>query len=61
MHVVGKPEGKKPLGRPKRMRESNLKMDVRKIESGGMKWILLALERNQWRALLNMVRNFRFP
>jgi hypothetical protein len=55
--LVGKPEGKRPLGRPGRRWVDNIKMDLRKIEWGGMDWIVLA----QWRALVNTVMNLRVP
>jgi hypothetical protein len=50
--LVGKPEGKRPLGRPRRMWEDNIKMDLREIGWGGMEWIDLAQDRDQWRALV---------
>jgi hypothetical protein len=59
--LVGKPEGKRPLGRPRRKWEGNIKMDVREIEWGGMDWIDLAQDRDQWRALVNTVMNLRVP
>jgi hypothetical protein len=60
--LVGKPERKRPLGRPRRKREdNNLRMDLREIGSGGMDWIDLAQDRNQWRALVNTVMNLRVP
>jgi hypothetical protein len=52
--LAGKPEGKSPAGRPGR-REDNIKMDLRKTECGGMEWIDLAQDRDQWRALVNTV------
>jgi hypothetical protein len=58
---VGRPEGKKPLGRPRRRWVDNIKMDLRKIGWDGMDWIDLAQERDQWRALVNMVMNIRVP
>jgi hypothetical protein len=56
--LVGKVEGKRPLGRPRRRWEDNIKMDLRKIGWGGMDWIDLAQDRDQCRALVNMVMNF---
>jgi hypothetical protein len=57
---VGKPERKRPLGRPRRMWEDN-KMVLREIELGGMDWIDLAQDRDQWRAVVNTVMNLRDP
>jgi hypothetical protein len=59
--LVRKPEGKRPVGRPKRRWVDNIKMDLRAIEWGGMDWIDLAQNRGQWRALGNMVMNLRAP
>jgi hypothetical protein len=59
--LVGKPEGKRPLGRPKRRRVDNIKMDLREIGWGGMDRIDLAQDRDQWRALVNTVMNLRVP
>jgi hypothetical protein len=58
---VGKPEGKKPLGRPRRRPEDDIKMDLREIEWGSMEWIDLAEDMDQWRALVNTVMNLRVP
>jgi hypothetical protein len=58
---VGKPEGKRPFGRPRYRRVDNIKMDLRAIGWGGMKWIDVAQDRNQWRVLVNTVMNLRFP
>jgi hypothetical protein len=58
---VGKPEGKRPLGIPRRRWEDNIKMDLREIGCGGMDWIDLAQDRDQWRALVNTVMNPRVP
>jgi hypothetical protein len=52
--LVGKPEGKRPLGRPRRRWEDNIRMDLREIGWGGMDWIDLAQDRDQWRALVNL-------
>jgi hypothetical protein len=57
--LVGKPGGKRPLGRPKRRWEDNIKIDHREIGWGGMDWIDLAQNRDQWRALVNTVMNLR--
>jgi hypothetical protein len=59
--LVGKPEGKRPLGRPRDRWEDNIKVDLREIEWGGMHRIDLAQDRDQWRALVNTVMNFRVP
>jgi hypothetical protein len=58
--LVGKPEGKRPLGRP-RHSWNNIKMDVREMGWGGMDWIDLAQDRDQWRALVITVMNLRVP
>jgi hypothetical protein len=58
---LGKPEGKRPLGRPRRRWEDNIKMDLREKGWGGMDWIDLAEDRNQWRTFLYTVMNFRVP
>jgi len=59
--LVGKPEGKSPLGRARRRWEDNIKMDLHQMECVGMDWIELAQERNKWRALVNAVMNLRVP
>jgi hypothetical protein len=56
--LVGKPEGKRPLGGPKPRWVDNIKMDLREEEWGGMDWIHLAQDREQWRALVNTVMNW---
>jgi len=56
--LVGKPEGKRPLGRPKRRWEDNIKIDLREVGVGG-DWMELAQNRDRWRALVNTVMNFR--
>ena len=58
--LVGKPEGKKPLGRPRRRWEDNIKMDPREVGGGG-DWMELAQNRDRWRALVNTVMNLRVP
>jgi hypothetical protein len=55
--LVGKPEGKRPLGRPKHRWEDNIKMDPREIRWNVMNWINLPPNRDLWRALVNTVRN----
>jgi hypothetical protein len=57
--LVGNLEGKRPLGRPRRRRVDNIKMDLRDIGWGGLDQIDLAQDRDQWRALMNMVMNLR--
>jgi hypothetical protein len=59
--LVGKPEGKRPLGRPRRRWVNSIKMDLREIGWDGMDWIDLDQDRGQWRALVNTVMNLRFP
>jgi len=59
--VVGKPEGKTPLGRPRRRWEDNIKMDLQELGYGGVEWIELAKDRDRWRALVNAVMNTRVP
>ena len=59
--LVGKPEGNRPLGRPRRRWEDNIKMDLQ--EAGGSRgdWMVLAQDRGKWRALVGTVRDFQFP
>ena len=59
--LVGKPEGKRPLGRPRRRWENNIKMDLQKVEGGRGDWMELAQDRYRWRALVGKVRDFRVP
>jgi hypothetical protein len=58
---VGKLEGTRPLGRPRRRWEDNIKMDLREVGWGGMDWINLAQDRDKWRALVSAVMNLRVP
>jgi len=58
--LVGKPEGKRPLGRPRRRWEDTIKMDLRELGGGG-DWMELVQDRDRWRAFVNTVMNFRFP
>ena len=57
--LVGKPEGKRPLGRPRRRWEDNVKMDLQEMGEGGGDWKELAQDRDRWRALVKRVMNFR--
>jgi len=59
--LVGKPEGKRPFGRPGRRWEDNIKMDLQEVGYGGMDWIELAQYKDRWRALVKAVMNFRVP
>jgi hypothetical protein len=59
--LVGKPEGKRPIGRTRRRWEDNIRIDLREIGWGGMDWIDLAQDRGQWRALVNTVMKLRVP
>ena len=58
--LVGKPEGKRSLGRPRRRWEDNIKMDLQEVGGGG-DWVELTQDRDWWRALVNMVTNLRVP
>jgi hypothetical protein len=59
--LVGRPEGKRPLGRSRHRREDNIKMDLGEIGIDGTNWIRLAQDRVQWRAFVNTVMNLRVP
>jgi hypothetical protein len=59
--LVGKPEGKRPLGRPRRRWEDNIKMALREIEIDEANWIRLAQDRVQWQDFVNTVMNLRVP
>jgi hypothetical protein len=59
--LVGKPERKRPLGRPRHRWEGNIKMDLQEVGCGGMDWIELAQDRDRWRALVNAVVKLRVP
>jgi hypothetical protein len=57
--LVGKPEGKRPLGRPRRRWEDGIRIDLRETDLGGVDWIRLAQDRDQWRAAVSAVMNLR--
>jgi hypothetical protein len=59
--LVGKPEGKRPLGRPGHRWEDNIKMVLQEVGRGGMDWIELAQDRDSWRALVTVLMNVRVP
>ena len=59
--LLGKPEGKRPLGRPRRKLENNIKMELQEVGGGRGDWMELAQDRDGWRALVGTVRNFRVP
>jgi hypothetical protein len=59
--LIGRPEGKRPLERPRRRREDNIKMDLRELGINGANWIQLAQDRVQWRACVNTVIDIRVP
>ena len=58
---VGKPEGKRPLGRSRLTWKDNIKLELQEVGCGGMDWIELARDRKRWRALVNAVMNLRIP
>ena len=59
--LVGKPEGRRPLGRPRHRWEDNIKIDLQEVGCGGMDWIKLTQDRDRWRAIVNAVMNLRVP
>ena len=59
--LVGKPGGKRPIGRPRRRWEDNIKVDLQEVGCGGLDWIELAQNEDRWRVLVNAVMNFRVP
>ena len=59
--LVGKPEGKRPLGRPRRRWEDSINMDLQEVGGGHEDWMELAQDRDRWRALVGMVRDFQVP
>jgi len=58
---VGKPEGRRPLGRPRRRWEDNIRMDLREVGCGRVDWMELAQDRDRWLALVSAVLNLRVP
>jgi hypothetical protein len=58
---VGRPEGRRPLGRPRHRWEDNIEMDLQNVGWGAMDWIELAEDRDSWRALVNAVMNLQIP
>jgi len=59
--LVGKPEGRRPLGRPKHRRADNIRMDLQAVACGYMEWIGLTQDRESWRTHLSAVMNIRVP
>jgi len=59
--LVRKPEGRRPLGRPRHRCEDNIKMDLQELGMNGMNWIALAQDTDRWRPLMNAVTNFQVP
>jgi len=59
--LVGKPEGKRPLRRPRRRWEDNIKMDIQEVGGGRGEWMELTQDRDRWQALVGTVRDFRVP
>jgi hypothetical protein len=59
--LVGKPEGKRPLGRPRRRWEDNIRMDLQEVGCGCVDWTGLSQDRDRWRALVSAVTNLRVP
>ena len=59
--LVGKSEGKRPLGRPRRRWEDNIRMNLQEVECSSVDWIDLAQDRDRWRALVSAVMNLRVP
>ena len=59
--LVGKPEGKRPLGRPRRRWDDNIKMDLEEVGRGCVDWMELAQDMDRWRALVSTIMNCRVP
>jgi hypothetical protein len=58
---MGKPEGKRPMGKPRRRWEDNIKMDLQEMRCEGMDWIDVSQDRDRWRAVVNAAMHRRFP
>jgi hypothetical protein len=59
--LVGRPEGRRPLGRPRRRWDNKIKKDIQEVGWGGMDWIDMAQDRDRWRAVVSAVMNLRVP
>jgi hypothetical protein len=59
--LVGRPEGRRPLGRPRHRWKDNIKMDLQEVGWGGMDWIVMAQDRDRWRAVVSAVMDLRVP
>jgi hypothetical protein len=59
--LLGNPERKRPMGRPRRRWDDNMQMDLQELEYGGLDWIELAQDRGSWRALVNAIMNVQVP
>jgi hypothetical protein len=59
--LLGKPEGRRPLGRPRRRWDDNIRMDLREVGCGCVDWVVLAQDRDRWRAFVSAVMNLRVP
>ena len=59
--LVGRPDRKRPIGRPRRRWDDNIKTDLQEVEWGGMDWITVTQDRDRWRAVVNAVMNLRAP
>ena len=59
--LVGRPDRKRPIGRPRRRWDDNIKTDLQEVEWGGMEWITVTQDRDRWRAVVNAVMNLRAP
>jgi len=59
--LMGKPEGRRPIGRTRHRREDNIKMNLQEVGCGDMDWIDLAEDRDRWQALVNAIMNYELP